>query len=68
MRGRPRRSQFGVQEADVEGGVVDDELGAGEELEQLVGDLAANSGLSARKSSVRPCTARVGVARRSGLR
>ena len=31
--------QFGVEEADVEGGVVDDQLGAGDELQELVGDL-----------------------------
>ena len=32
------RLQLRVEEADVEGGVVDDDLGAGQVLEQLVGD------------------------------
>ena len=32
--------EFGIEEADVEGGVVDHELGAGDELDQLRGDLA----------------------------
>ena len=30
--------EFVVEEADVEAGVVDDDLGAGHELQQLVGD------------------------------
>src|SRR6185312_2749963 len=32
--------QLGVEEGDVEGGVVDHQLGAGEERQQLFGDLA----------------------------
>src|SRR5207253_444606 len=38
LAGQPR--ELGIEKRDVEGGVVDHELGAGEELEQLIGDLS----------------------------
>ena len=49
--------ELGVEEADVEAGIVDDEPGVADEAEELVGD-RGEGGLSARNSAVRPCTAK----------
>jgi hypothetical protein len=62
--GRPiRRSS--ASRADVEGGVVDEDLGVADELDQLL-TMCPNSGLSARNSPG-PHLVGVDVLRRSGL-
>jgi hypothetical protein len=70
-RRRLRRGQareLGVGEADVERRIVNDERTASPMKARSSGTISANSGLSARKPSDRPCTAKAsGCTARCGL-
>jgi hypothetical protein len=58
--------ELDVEKADVEGGVVDDDLPRTNSISSSA--TCSNSGLSARKSSDRPCTLYAStLLRRSGL-
>jgi hypothetical protein len=50
------QGEFVVDEANVERRVMDDQLRAFDELEELVGDLVAKRGLPTRNSLVMPWT------------
>ena len=59
--------EFGIDEADVERGVVDDERRIANEFQEFV-DHLVNSGLLARNSVDRPCTSKASAGMsRSGL-
>ena len=67
-RGRRQPLQLGIEEADVEGRVVDDERRIAEEVQKLVGDVAQRAACPSGTRSDSPCTARAsGCTSRSGL-